>query len=257
MNSNLYNKTYQIPKKIIKTIQSSLTRYPHGDGVRRAKFIVRNGELTYQAMKRLKNFFDNYSIEDDKKKYELAGGDLMKSFVDSELDRDRKGVEISNNIKRDLDVDVKQGVMPDQNLRLNEFENKDKIKENALAVIIDNNDQVLLLKRSGNKEYWGAGKWALVGGGIEEGETPIEACQREIYEETGLKVNDFEKSFSIQRNPDSIEHIFIVKYTGDSHRIKLNDEHTNYGWYFPEEIHFLNHVPNLKEYVNMAFEKYI
>jgi 8-oxo-dGTP pyrophosphatase MutT (NUDIX family) len=44
----------------------------------------------------------------------------------------------------------------------------------------------VLLLRDPDPE-WG-GYWYLPGGGIEEGETPEEAARREVYEETGLKV---------------------------------------------------------------------
>lgn len=257
MNSQLKDKKYRLPKEVLKHIRSVLTQYPHGDGVRRAKHMLRNGEITYQAMKRLKNFFDNYSPENDKRQYELAGGDLMKQFVDSTLNRDRAGVEVNKKVKSDLDVDVKQGVKPDQNLRLNEnIDNKNIKQENALAVIINSDEQVLILKRSPDKEYWGAGQWALVGGKIEEGETPVEACQREIREETSLRINEFKETFKIQRRPDSVEHIFVARYNGDPDDVSLNKEHTNYCWCLPEEIVFLNAVPNLLEYVKIAFEKY-
>lgn len=261
MNSKLYDKKYKLPEDVLKYIQAALTKSPRGDGVRRAKFILRNGEITYQAMKRLKNFFDNFDVNGDRTQYDLAGGEPMKNFIEISLNQDRAGVERSKKLQQDMDVDVTQGVKPDQNLRLNENDGvgdgqNDVVKENALAVIINNDKQILLLKRSPDEEYWGAGQWALVGGGVEEGETPIAACQREIWEETKLKINKFKEKFSIQRNPDSVEIIFIAKYDGDSHDIQLNEEHTNYGWFDPEEIMFLNHVPNLIDYVNLAFEKY-
>lgn len=259
MNSELYGKTYKLPENVLSYIQSVLTKYPQGDGVRRAKYMLRNQSITYQAMKRLKNFFDTFSPTGDRRQYELAGGDLMRKFIEVSLNQDRDGVERSKEVKRDMNVDVRQGVKPEQSLTLNEGANDgaiEGVKKNALAVIINNDKQLLLLRRSPNKEYWGAGKWALVGGGVEEGETPLEACQREIWEETKLQINKFKEKFTIQRNPDSVEYIFIAKYDGDPFDVKLNDEHTNYGWYDPEEIYFLNHVPNLVEYVKLAFEKY-
>jgi len=56
-----------------------------------------------------------------------------------------------------------------QTPRLNE--DKKKLKKNVVAVIIDEDDKILLLKRS-NKAPWQPLKWGLVGGAIDEKETP-------------------------------------------------------------------------------------
>ena len=95
----------------------------------------------------------------------------------------------------------------------------------------------------------------MVGGAIEKGETPEQAVKREIKEETGLDISKFIKSFSIQKNPDSIEHIFACRYDGEPTDIKLNEENTNYGWYDVDEMKFLDIVPHLIEYITMAFKK--
>jgi 8-oxo-dGTP diphosphatase len=56
----------------------------------------------------------------------------------------------------------------------------------AAYAIITAEDHVLLslLNRGPN-----AGKWTLIGGGIEFGESPKEALKREIKEEAGVEVN--------------------------------------------------------------------
>ena len=46
-------------------------------------------------------------------------------------------------------------------------------------------DRLLLMKRASHKRIW-PDKFAGVGGKIEAGENPIDACYREIEEETGL-----------------------------------------------------------------------
>lgn len=47
--------------------------------------------------------------------------------------------------------------------------------------------RILLLKRS-DFETTGAGEWEFPGGRIKFGESPENALEREIYEETGLNV---------------------------------------------------------------------
>ena len=98
---------------------------------------------------------------------------------------------------------------------------------------------------------------ALSHGKIEKGESPEEACKREIEEETGLKIKKFIKSFTIQRRPESIEHIFACRYDGDPTDIELDGkENVSYGWYDVEEMDYLDIVPNLVEYIMLVFKKY-
>jgi 8-oxo-dGTP pyrophosphatase MutT (NUDIX family) len=256
MNAELYDKTYQIPSDVLKGIQTALISNPTGEGVKRAKFMLKNGIVTYQTLKRLKNFFDYFNPEADSKlQYALAGGNLMKSFVERTLNADRDAVKRSKEVRQDMNIDPNLGVKAYQIPRLNE-ETKDKkkdLKKNAVAVIVDKDNKILLLKRAKIKDIWQPEKWALVGGGIEKGETPQKAVEREIQEETGLDIKKFIKTFSIQRNPDSIEHIFACRYEGDPTDITLNDENTNYGWYDIDEMKFLEIVPNLIEYITLAF----
>jgi len=256
-NQELYNKSYKIPSEVLNSIQTALITTPTGNGVKRAKFMLRNGVITYQAMKKLKHDFDNNNFVDNNQ-YALAGGDQMKAFIDSKLQQDRDAVKRSKDVRQDMHVDVNLGTKAYQTPRLNEVK-KDKKKElikNAIAVIVNNDNKFLLLKRSSEPKQWMPNKWGLVGGGIEKGENPQQAVEREIKEETGLEIDKFIKRFNIQRNPDSTEHVFACRYTGDPTDIQLNDENTNYGWYDISEIEFLDTVPNLKEYILLSFKKY-
>jgi 8-oxo-dGTP pyrophosphatase MutT (NUDIX family) len=239
---------------VLKSIQTTLISNPQGEGIKRAKYMLKNGSVTYQELKRLKNFFDYFNPQTgDKMQYALAGGNAMKQFIEKTLASDRAGVAMTKNVKQDMNVDPNLGTKPYQTPRLNE--DKKELKKNAVVVIVDNDNKILLLKR-GNKVPWMPSKWGLVGGGIEKSETPQQAIEREILEETGLAIKKFIKSFSIQRNPDSIEHIFTCRYEGDPTDIKLNEENTNYGWYDVDEMKFLDIVPHLIEYITMAFKPY-
>ena len=48
-NSELYNKTYALPDDIINKINSALVIYPNGEGVKRAKTLVNNKQITDQS----------------------------------------------------------------------------------------------------------------------------------------------------------------------------------------------------------------
>lgn len=58
----------------------------------------------------------------------------------------------------------------------------------AVAVLIDQSGLVLLGNRPKGKAW--AGWWEFPGGKIEEGETPFDALQRELYEEIGIHVTE-------------------------------------------------------------------
>jgi mutator protein MutT len=230
---------------------------PTGEGVKRAKFIVKNGILTYQELKGLKHFFDTFNPQTGSQaQYALAGGDVMKAFIERRLQSERDAVKRGEKIKQDMNVDPNLGTKPYQTPRLNEEKKKKDLKKNAVAIIVNSDNKFLLLKRSDDPKIWMPNKWALVGGGIEKGESPEEAVKREIKEEIGLDIDKFIKTFSIQRHKDSIEHIFACRYDGDPTEITLNEENTNYGWYDIKEIDFLDIVPHLIEYITLAFKKY-
>jgi len=251
-NQELDNKMYSVPPEVLKGIQVAKVSSPNGNGFKRANFILGNGAMNYKALVRLKHDFDTNNFA-DKNQYALAGGDAMKRFIETTLAQDRNAVDRSKEAKQMYGVDPMLGTKPAQIPRLNE-EKKD-LKKNACAVIVDEDNKILLLKR-GNKAPWMPSKWSLVGGAIEKGESAEEAVKREIKEEINLDINKFTKSFTIQRNPDSIETIFACRYKGDPTDIKLNEEHTNYGWYDVDEMTYLEIVPNLLEYISLVFTKY-
>jgi len=253
-NSELLNTTYKLPPDVIQVIQSTLVSNSTGDGVRRAKYMLKNGVVTYQVLKRLKNFFDTYNPRVvTPAQYNLSGGEPMRSFVERTLNANRDAVKRT--------VDTKRTAMP----RLTESEDKKKKKKekpvkNACAIIVDNDNKILLLKRADAKEedkVWMPNKWALVGGSVEKDETPLQAVEREIMEETGLEVKKFIASFNLQLNSlNSIEYIFVSRFEGDPTEINLNQEHTRYGWFSTSEMEYLDTVPHLLEYITIAFKSY-
>jgi mutator protein MutT len=256
-NSQLLNKQYRIPPDVLKYIQTVLVSNPSGEGVKRAKFMLNNGVVTYQVLKRLKNFFDHFDGQ-DKVEYAHAGGELMRSFVERTLNADRDAVSRSKTVRQDMTANPNSELMPGSpSPPLNEEkEKKEEKQKNAVAVIVNNDNKILLLKR-GKEAPWMPEKWALVGGAVEKGETPQQAVEREILEEVGLEINKFIRTFSIQRNPNSIETVFACRYDGDPTEIELDTtENTNYGWYDVDEMHYLDIVPNLIEYITLSFKKY-
>ena len=56
---------------------------------------------------------------------------------------------------------------------------------------IDNGDSYLMMLRNKKKNDVNEGKWLGIGGKFEAGETPEECVCREVYEETGLILDDY------------------------------------------------------------------
>lgn len=74
-----------------------------------------------------------------------------------------------------------------------------------VIAFIYRDDQVLLIHREKPKAF-AYGKWNGVGGHIEKGEDPLTAIRREVKEETGLSIQDF--------NLNAIAFISTEKITG-------------------------------------------
>jgi len=76
-----------------------------------------------------------------------------------------------------------------------------------------------------------AGSWGLVGGGVESGESPSAALQREIVEEIGAivfnKIIPLEKFTSENKTFEYHTYLIVV----DNEFVpQLNDEHRGYAW---------------------------
>lgn len=76
-----------------------------------------------------------------------------------------------------------------------------------------------------------AGSWGLVGGGLEDSETPAEALLREMSEEIGQikieKIIPLEKFTSDTNNFEYYTYLVIVE---QEFVPTLNDEHRGYAW---------------------------
>jgi len=96
----------------------------------------------------------------------------------------------------------------------------------ALAVdaIVVKNEEILLIKRA-NKPF--RGKWALVGGFVECGETTENTVKREVKEETGLNV-EVKELLGIYSTPDRDPrgHVISICYIvgSDDKEIEISNE---------------------------------
>jgi heptosyltransferase-2 len=129
---------------------------------------------------------------------------------------------------------------------LNALEDFEKTKKVVNAVIKDNN-KILIVKR---KEGIHAGKWAFPGGIVKDSETIGEALEREVKEETNLKINQIIKRVSDYSyfRPDGkktagISFLISVK----ENNVSINEEAEEFRWVSLEELNQLNCIEDLYE----------
>ncbi|HYO08727.1 MAG TPA: NUDIX domain-containing protein [Tepidisphaeraceae bacterium] len=85
------------------------------------------------------------------------------------------------------------------------------------------------------------GTWQTVRGGIEAGETAVEAAVRELREETGLTAAEWYQLSSIDSfyiaATDTIWHCpVLVAITEREHCVKLNAEHDDWRWVPQDQV---------------------
>ena len=98
----------------------------------------------------------------------------------------------------------------------------------AKAVIIDEKDRVLFLKRSDYLKKF-AGEWDLPGGHTKENESLNLGLEREVLEETGLKI----EGATFFKQLENLN-FFFVKYNSES--VKLSHEHVDYKFFDKQDL---------------------
>lgn len=115
-----------------------------------------------------------------------------------------------------------------------------ELRVGCSATLFDETRQkVLLTQRMDN------GRWCLPGGHMEAGESAAEACEREVWEETGLKVRAT-KLLGVYSNPDQLviyadgQKAFFVVLNFEVQLIEgtlgLSNETTAFGYFSLEEM---------------------
>jgi len=276
MNSDLYGDIIGvIPNNILLVIQKSLTKYPNSVGTERANNLLNNKEITYSNAKRIKNFLDSFSPQNDEiGSFELCGGKLMQDWLNQTLRLKRGSIHNSKKIKStvfdnqfiknhskggfdkmDNKISKQMDNVNNQIKRIEESESfkymfeefeRDLAKvpqKSSVGVILNDNDEILLVKRS-DKSEWMPNKWALVGGKTEVGETKEQCLVREVKEETELSLSKCKFIFD-KREVEFIVSMFLCR-ASNPNDIKICDEATEYKWTRVEDFDKLDTVPNLK-----------
>jgi mutator protein MutT len=281
INKNAYYKVPQhiideINLRLIKEKNIPASTKQKGKNIARTKF------LSYENLKRIKNLFDSADETDvdlkaeerelqrQKKKNDLMflGGNKMKNWVESQLGNLRKPIHRSKMAKKNFagftnefrKTHIRPSLKAPQqqsikNTILSELKPKKLMEgeENSYEVatemkfacvcLIFNEENKLLLVRRADDDNWMAGKFALVGGTVEENEIPEETIVREAKEEVNLTLKKPKLVYSTIEETTFL-YVFVSKVTS-SDKIKLNDEHSGYVWVNSNQIDEYDTVPNL------------
>jgi hypothetical protein len=103
-NSLLQGTKYKIPKNVLKYIKGKILSFSGNkrtEGYERLKNLNDSGFISYEELKRIKNFFDTFDGTDIGK-YEMNGGDVLRNWVNTTLEFLREKTKISKKVKSEL-----------------------------------------------------------------------------------------------------------------------------------------------------------
>ncbi|MDD6102208.1 MAG: NUDIX domain-containing protein [Clostridiales bacterium] len=101
----------------------------------------------------------------------------------------------------------------------------------VLGVVRRKRDGKYLITRRSMDKHWAPGWWEVSGGACMAGEQSEDAVKREILEETGIDVKDFEGGYMFtyhRENPGEGDNYFVdvYRFTGDFEECDVNNQVT-------------------------------
>lgn len=115
------------------------------------------------------------------------------------------------------------------------------VRHVSLFILYTSAGQLLLQHRTHDAPRLPA-HWAFFGGGIEPGESPVEALQREVIEELSYRVQrpHFLLAQTVKHGEEeSTKYVYVERY--DDQPLQLGEGQAM-GWFFPDETYALKMV---------------
>ena len=118
------------------------------------------------------------------------------------------------------------------------------------VIVVDEKDRVLLFKHTYRAEY----PWGLPTGWLKKGESPAQAVEREVYEESGFRVKvlePFEVGHGVQDVPN-VHIVFIGELVGEAEFVP-SPEVTEAHFFHKDELPKL--IPSQKRMIESFYGK--
>ena len=124
--------------------------------------------------------------------------------------------------------------------------------------IMNSKGEFLIQKRTPNKKNF-PNMWSQTGGGVDSGETTLQAAIRECHEELGINIEKDEIEFmlSFKRKYDFVD-VWLVKHDYDISTLVLQeDEVSDVRWASIDEIRELIKTSELAKSIEIYFDMFI
>ncbi len=125
--------------------------------------------------------------------------------------------------------------------------------------LIINEGKLLILKRI--EDTYEGGLWDLPGGTLEDGEDLSSGIKREVFEETGLKIENpglfyYSSNIDVKKNKQFVTIIFITKLNYNDQIVTIDpNEHSQSKWIEPNDILNYQTVGYLKPCIDYYINK--
>lgn len=140
MNSKLYGNKIELPEEVIvylgQCFDTAKGANDSTEGYKRNQELRSSKNTTYQQLKRMKNFFDNFKGTEKDLPFILNGGHYVKNWVNNTLGSMRSGTKISNDVRKNHVPN--QDELSVDNLKVDRLNNKSHHKHGLdydLAVV--------------------------------------------------------------------------------------------------------------------------
>jgi 8-oxo-dGTP diphosphatase len=134
-----------------------------------------------------------------------------------------------------------------------------KKRDVSLLLLVDENKRLLLQHRTDDAPIL-PGFWSFFGGGIEKGETPLDALKREILEELNYRLKNpsfaFKTEYFITQAQRKGDRIFFIEEYDKTQELELH-EGQNMAWFPIPDILSGLHIPDINIPVIKRAEKLI
>ena len=154
-NSQLQGKTWDISPKMAKHLKKIFNAYKGPkdvEGWERLRDLCSSDTISYELMKRIKNFFDNFNGKTNETPYILNGGTKVKEWVNRRLKETRDGIEnkkksmmdtgMSNQYQKDKSLEVPSAISDPHKSELKKTMGEELNRINNLITHIENNKKL-------------------------------------------------------------------------------------------------------------------